>query len=92
MQDYKQDAAKEALKLIRPGTVVGFGAGSTMLHLIGYIREDRELAGSLTMVSSSFSTRQYLLRQGFVVQEMEWVNRADLYFDGCDQFDCRATP
>lgn len=89
MQDYKRDAAREAMKAIRPGSVVGFGAGSTMLHLIGYVREDAELTRSLTTVSSSFSTRQYLYHQGFAVQQMEWLTRLDQYFDGCDQFDWR---
>jgi len=89
MQDYKRDAAREAMSAIRPGSVVGFGAGSTMVHLIGYVREDAELARSLTTVSSSFSTRQYLHQQGFAVQQMEWLTRVDQYFDGCDQFDWR---
>lgn len=89
MQDCKRDAAREAMKAIRPGHIVGFGAGSTMTHLIGYILEDAELTRSLTTVSSSFSTRQYLHRQGFAVREMEWMDRIDLYFDGCDQFDWR---
>ena len=37
MQDFKKEAAGEALKLIRVGSTVGFGAGSTMANLIGLI-------------------------------------------------------
>lgn len=91
MSDYKKDAAKEALKFIQPGMVVGFGAGSTMAHLINYIKEDATLFGSLTTVGSSFSTRQLLLREGFVVRDAGWLSSVDLYFDGCDQFDWRLT-
>lgn len=89
MQDYKKEAAKEALKLIKPGMTVGFGAGSTMGHLIRYIKEDVVLSGSLTTVTSSFSTRRVLLEEGFVVREAGWLSGIDVYFDGCDQFDWR---
>jgi ribose 5-phosphate isomerase A len=87
--DFKQAAAKEALKLILPGSTIGFGAGSTMAHLIGFIKEDAALAASLKTLSSSFTTRQLLQQQGFEVLEAAWTARVDLYFDGCDQFDRR---
>ena len=91
MQDYKKDAAKEALKFVKPGMTVGLGAGSTMGHIVGFIKEDAALAGSLTMVTSSFSTRRLLLEEGFNVVEAGWLASLDLYFDGCDQFDWRLT-
>jgi ribose 5-phosphate isomerase A len=87
--DYKMEAAKEALKFIRPGSAVGFGAGSTMVHLINFVSEDRRLAGSLRVLSSSFATRGLLQQKGFVLQDGAWTERLDLYFDGCDQFDRR---
>jgi ribose 5-phosphate isomerase A len=87
--DYKMEAAKEALKLIRPGSTIGFGAGSTMANLIGLIKGDEALAASLITLTSSFTTRQLLQQEGFAVREMGWVDRVDLYFDGCDQFDRR---
>lgn len=83
------EAAKEALQLIRPGSVVGFGAGSTMANLIGLIKGDEALAVSLTTLSSSFTTRRLLVQEGFALREMGWSDHADLYFDGCDQFDRR---
>jgi ribose 5-phosphate isomerase A len=91
MADFKKEAAKEALKFVRPGMVVGFGAGSTMGHLINYIKADETLFGSLTTVTSSFATRQILLGEGFRVLEAGWLSSVDLYFDGCDQFDWRLT-
>lgn len=83
------EAAKEALKLIRPGSTIGFGAGSTMANLIGLIKGDEALAASLITLTSSFATRRLLQQEGFAVQEMGWADRVDLYFDGCDQFDRR---
>ena len=87
--DFKQAAAKEALKLIPHGSTIGFGAGSTMAHLIGFIKEDAALADSLITLSSSFTTRQLLLQQGFDLREGGRTAQVDVYFDGCDQFDRR---
>jgi ribose 5-phosphate isomerase A len=89
MQDFKKEAAGEAMKLIRADSTVGFGAGSTMANLIGLIREDAALAASLKTLSSSFTTRQLLRQQGFFVQDSGSTAQMDFYFDGCDQFDRR---
>ena len=91
MPDYKQQAAQEAAKLIQPGTTIGLGAGSTMTHLINAIKAVPNLGPSLTVASSSFATRQSLLKEGFNVKESGWLERLDYYFDGCDQFDWRLT-
>jgi ribose 5-phosphate isomerase A len=89
MQDFKKEAAREALKLIPPDSTVGFGAGSTMANLIGLIKEDAALTASLKTLSSSFTTRQLLRQQGFTLLDSGATAQFDLYFDGCDQFDRR---
>jgi ribose 5-phosphate isomerase A len=91
MADFKQQAAAEAAKLIQPGTTIGLGAGSTMIHLITTIKQTPDLAQSLTVASSSFTTRQTLLQQGFTVKDSGWLAKLDFYFDGCNQFDWRLT-
>jgi ribose 5-phosphate isomerase A len=91
MPDYKQQAAQEAAKLIKPDTTIGLGAGSTMSHLITAIQNIPGLAQTLTLASSSFGTRQSLIQQNFRVKESGWLSRLDYYFDGCDQFDWRLT-
>jgi ribose 5-phosphate isomerase A len=58
-----------------------------MTHLINAIKS----IPSLTLASSSFTTRQALLQQGFNVKESGWLASLDYYFDGCDQFDWRLT-
>jgi ribose 5-phosphate isomerase A len=87
--DYKMEAAKEALKLIRSGQYYRVRRGSTMANLIGLIKGDEGLAASLITLSSSFTTRRLLQKEGFAVREMGCTDRVDLYFDGCDQFDRR---
>jgi len=89
MTDFKLQAAFEAAKLVRPGDTIGLGAGSTMLHLIAALKDQPGLVSSLRTVTSSFATRQTLLRENFIVQESGWLSRVDWYFDGCDQFDRR---
>jgi len=89
MNDLKQQAALAAVKLIRDKSIVGFGAGSTIAHLVQGIKEQPALAGSITTVTSSFNTKLLLQQSGFVVKDMEDLEEIDLYFDGCDQFDSR---
>src|SRR5258708_1948183 len=87
MQDYKKEAARAAVKWIQPGSTVGLGAGSTIAHLVGFIKEDAALAASISVVTSSFTTRLLLEKSGFRVKEMGATQHIDQYFDGCDQFD-----
>lgn len=89
MNDLKQQAALAAVKLIKENNVVGFGAGSTIAHLVQGIKEQPALARSLTTVTSSFNTKILLQQSGFVVKEMGDLQEIDMYFDGCDQFDSR---
>ncbi|CAL1519765.1 ribose 5-phosphate isomerase A [Chitinophaga sp. MM2321] len=87
MEDLKQVAAREALKYIQAGSTIGLGAGSTIAHLIHYLKEDAALLQSITTVTSSYNTQLLLQEHGFTIKEIGGVSRLDLYFDGCDQFD-----
>jgi ribose 5-phosphate isomerase A len=87
MQDFKKEAARAALEVVREGSTIGFGAGSTIAHLVGFIMEDPALASSINTVTSSFTTRLLLEKSGFPVKEMGNMTQIDQYFDGCDQFD-----
>lgn len=87
MEDLKQVAARAALDFIKPGQVIGIGAGSTMAHLVNYLKEDVTRWKHITTVTSSFNTRQLLLENGFTVKPINEVSQLDIYFDGCDQFD-----
>lgn len=87
MANHKLQAAQAAAALIKPGQTVGLGAGATIAYLVDAVSEDAALAASLTFSSSSFKTTQYLLAKGLKVQPPALLNRLDVYFDGCDQFD-----
>jgi len=87
MADYKKEAAKAALGLIKQGHTIGLGAGSTVAHLIDLVKQNRNLVETVTFVSSSFKTNNYLVESGLNVQSPLLINKLDVYFDGCDQFD-----
>lgn len=87
MTDYKLEAAKAALTLITPNQTIGLRAGSTIANLVNMLALKPELAASLTITSSSFKTTQLLSKYGLHIQSPALLNKLDIYFDGCDQFD-----
>ncbi|HEY4323820.1 MAG TPA: ribose 5-phosphate isomerase A [Mucilaginibacter sp.] len=87
MTDYKVEAAKAALQLIKPNQTIGLGAGTTVSHLVSMISQKSELWPSLIFTSSSFKTTALLQEQGLRVQSPSLLSYLDIYFDGCDQFD-----
>ena len=89
MTDLKLEAAKGALKFIKPGQTIGVGAGSTIANLLGLIAEDKKLAASLSFATSSFKTAGLISKYNFKLLGSEHVKHIDIYFDGCDQFDAR---
>jgi len=87
MADHKMEAAKAALKLIKPGQNIGLGAGTTIANLVALLAAESSLAASLTLVSSSFKTTGLMLDNGLNVRSITLTKSLDIYFDGCDQFD-----
>ena len=87
MTDHKMEAAKAAVKLIKPGQNIGLGAGTTIANLVALLAADTSLAASLTLVSSSFKTTSLMIEYGLNVRSIALTKRLDIYFDGCDQFD-----
>jgi ribose 5-phosphate isomerase A len=86
-ENFKKEAAEKAATLIGDKTVVGLGAGSSIGYLLQYLKLQIENGLSIQFVTSSFSTRQLLLKNKFVVQSIADVKSIDIYFDGCDQLD-----
>jgi|SRR6218665_721995 len=86
-RNFKKEAALAALPMIRPGMVIGLGAGATIAWLAEGIAADRELASSLTLVSSSADTIRLLREYELAVADAGQLDKIDLYFDGCDQVD-----
>ncbi len=80
----KRAAAEAALALVRPGSVVGVGTGSTAAYFIEGLPATRA-AGA---VSSSVDTTHRLLAAGMRVVGLEEIGgRVEMYVDGADQVD-----
>jgi ribose 5-phosphate isomerase A len=79
----KQRAAEAALELIRDGTIVGVGTGSTVNFFIEGLAAIRDrVAGT---VSSSESTTQRLKAHGLPVLDLNATGELGLYVDGADE-------
>lgn len=85
--DLKKEAAAKAITLIRDKTIVGLGAGSTIAYLVEFLKQEIENGLQIKFVTSSFSTRQLLLKNNFTVLQSASLSKIDIYFDGCDQLD-----
>lgn len=86
-EDLKKEAAKEAITLVADEAIVGLGAGSSIGYLLQLLRLQIENGLGIQIVTSSFSTRQLLLKNKFAVQSIAAFKSIDIYFDGCDQLD-----
>jgi len=87
MIDYKLEAAKEALKFIKPNQFVGVGAGTSIAHLLQLLSNQKALSSTLTFASSSFKTANLINELGFNFMANTQIKKLDIYFDGCDQLD-----
>lgn len=85
MINVKKECAKEALKYIKNGMLVGLGAGSTIEYLIGYIAESKDL--KVKVVTPSFKTKSLCIERGLEVMHTAFIDKIDVAFDGCDEVD-----
>lgn len=80
----KQAIVQQALSLIKPGMVVGFGGGSTVAELV---KEAANHVNDIQVVTPSPTTRQLATVLGYTVIDPQYCDRLDIAFDGCDQLD-----
>ncbi|WP_025692804.1 ribose 5-phosphate isomerase A [Paenibacillus zanthoxyli] len=83
--DIKKVCAREALKLIKTGTIIGLGGGSTISYLIQYIKKDANL--EVKVVTPSVKTRLLCIQNGLEVLYTSAVEQISVAFDGCDEVD-----
>ncbi len=79
----KQKAAKEAIKWVRPDTIVGVGTGSTIAF---FIEELAKIKGQIEgAVSSSKDSTAKLKAAGIPVFDLNYTGDIPLYVDGADE-------
>jgi ribose 5-phosphate isomerase A len=85
--NFKQEAAAKAITLVNENNIVGLGAGSTMAYAAEFLKKRIEDGLTVKLVTSSFTTKQLLLKENLPVLPTSLFKEIDIYFDGCDQFD-----
>lgn len=83
--EMKKAAGYEALKFIKPGSIVGVGTGSTVNYFIealGTMKDQIEGA-----VSSSEASTERLKALGIEVFDLNSVPSLDVYVDGADEIN-----
>ena len=82
----KQAAAERALELVRPGTIVGLGTGSTARYFIDGLIQRVQAGLSVRAVVTSLETRRQAEAGGIeVVEQLD--GSLDLAVDGADEID-----
>jgi ribose 5-phosphate isomerase A len=85
--DLKKEAARASMAWIREGSAIGLGAGSTIAHLVLFLKEEIDRGLKTKVYTASLNTRQLLLEAGIPVRDTMTATRLDLYLDSCDQVD-----
>jgi ribose 5-phosphate isomerase A len=86
MNDKKKQAAEAALAYIKPGQTIGFGAGTTIGHLVGFIK-DLSFLETLLFVTPSYKTKGHLKTMELNTRDISEIKEIDFYFDSCDHYD-----
>ncbi|MDO5352989.1 MAG: ribose 5-phosphate isomerase A [Succinatimonas sp.] len=80
----KRRCAKEALKYIENGMIVGLGGGSTISYLVEYLEKENL---DIQVVTPSHQTAMLCLEHHLTVLPTWSVSCIDVAFDGCDEVD-----
>ena len=70
-QQKKINAAKMALKRIRPGMCVGLGTGSTTNEFINLLGQEKQLLKTLRYASSSIQTEMFAKKYSIICEDIE---------------------
>ena len=85
----KQEVGKAAAALVKSGTIVGLGTGSTTAYAIQYIG-DRLKSGDLkdiVGIPTSFQAEVLAKQYGIPLTTLDAIDHIDLAIDGADEVD-----
>lgn len=87
--EYKRQAAGEAVKLVEDGMTLGLGTGSTAAHFIDLLGARLREGLSVKGVPTSEDTRRRAIAAGIELIEPDEATVIDLDVDGTDEIDLR---
>lgn len=83
----KKEASIAALKYIKPGSIIGIGTGSTVMHFICALSSMKnKIHGA---VSTSLKTTKMLKKIGIKVFDLNEVKELSLYIDSADEINTK---
>lgn len=81
----KKIASKEALKYVEPGSIIGIGSGTTVMHFIKYLSKIKnKIKGA---VSTSLKTTNFLNKIGIKVFDLNDIKKLSIYIDSADEIN-----
>ena len=83
----KQAAAREAARLVEPGSIVGLGSGSTATYAIRFVAERVRQGLEITAIPTSRKTQQLAEQLGIPLTTLEEHPQIDIDIDGADEID-----
>ncbi len=87
LDEQKQAAARESLRFLRDGMVVGLGTGSTATYAVRLIGERVRAGLKIRGIPSSIQTQQLAQELGIPLTNFDECQQIDLSIDGADEFD-----
>ena len=87
IQEMKKKAAKEALKFVKEGMILGIGSGSTVREFIKLLGESELNIKKIICIPSSLDTENMLIENGMVVGTLNQNPIINLTVDGADRVD-----
>ena len=83
----KELAAKESVKLIKDGMVVGLGSGSTTAYMVKELGKLVASGLKIVGIPSSENTQILAIENGITLKEFREIEKIDINIDGADEFD-----
>lgn len=83
----KQEAARQAAGMVKPGSILGVGTGSTVKFFIDELakRNQESPLNLKAIVTTSSRSQRQLEANGFKVNQLADIDQADLVVDGADR-------
>ncbi|MCI1466870.1 MAG: ribose-5-phosphate isomerase RpiA [Lactobacillus sp.] len=83
----KQEAARQAAAMVKPGSILGVGTGSTVKFFIDELTKRNQTSplNLKAIVTTSSRSQRQLEENGFHVNELSEIDQADLIVDGADR-------
>ena len=85
--DFKRQAAAEALRLVEPGMRLGLGTGSTAAHFVDLLGARVKAGLDVLCVPTSEATRAQAASLGIRLTTLDETPELDLTVDGADELD-----